>query len=228
VSGVGTAVGGRSVASRRSPVLEHHLRDLKQQHDASALGMWTFLATEVTFFGVLFMGYTAYRVVYYESFAEASRHLSLPLGTINTAVLLGSSLAMALAIHAAQLGNTRKLVGFLLVTILLGTAFLGIKAFEYYYEYEERLVPGLNFAYSGPDAGQVELFFILYFIMTGLHAFHLTVGIGLVAVIAFLAWRGRYTPEYYTPVELTGLYWHFVDVVWVFLFPLLYLVDRYR
>jgi cytochrome c oxidase subunit III len=228
VSGVGTAAGGRPTVSERSSVLEHHFRDLEQQRDASTLGMWIFLATEVMFFGVLFMGYTAYRVVYYESFAEGSHHLKLLLGSINTAVLLSSSLTMALAIHAAQLGRRKALVGFLLVTMLLGAVFLGIKALEYYYEYEEHLVPGLNFAFSGPNPGHVEIFFILYFFMTGLHAFHLTVGIGLVAVMAFLAWRGRYTSEYHTPVELTGLYWHFVDVIWVFLFPLLYLIDLYR
>jgi cytochrome c oxidase subunit 3 len=228
MSGVGTAPDGRSTVSERSAVLEHHFRDLQQQRDAAMLGMWIFLVTEVMFFGVLFMGYTAYRVVYHESFAEGSHHLKLLLGSINTAVLLSSSLTMALAIHAAQLGRRRALVGFLLVTMLLGAVFLGIKAFEYYYEYEEHLVPGLNFAFSGPNPGHVEIFFILYFFMTGLHAFHLTVGIGLVAVIALLAWRGRYTSEYHTPVELTGLYWHFVDVIWVFLFPLLYLIDLYR
>jgi cytochrome c oxidase subunit III len=228
VNGVGTAAERSSTVAERSSVLEHHFRDLEQQRDASTLGMWIFLATEVMFFGVLFLGYTAYRVVYYASFAEGSHHLKLLLGSVNTAVLLSSSLTMALAIHAAQLGRSRALVGFLLMTMLLGAAFLGIKALEYYYEYEEHLVPGLNFAFSGPNPGHVEIFFILYFFMTGLHAFHLTVGIGLVAVIAFLAWRGRYTSEYHTPVELTGLYWHFVDVIWVFLFPLLYLIDLYR
>jgi len=209
-------------------VLAHHFRDLEQQRDASTLGMWIFLATEVMFFGVLFMGYTAYRAVYYESFAAASHHLKLLLGGINTVVLLSSSLSMALAVHAAQLGRSRALVGFLLVTMLLGAVFLGIKAVEYYAEYEKLLVPGLNFAYSGPNPGQVEIFFLLYFFMTGLHAFHLVVGIGLVGSIALLAWRGRYTPAYHTPVELTGLYWHFVDVIWVFLFPLLYLIDVHR
>jgi len=209
-------------------VLAHHFRDLEQQRDASTLGMWIFLATEVMFFGVLFMGYTAYRAVYYESFAAASHHLKLLLGGINTVVLLSSSLSMALAVHAAQLGRSRALVGFLLVTMLLGTVFLGIKAVEYYAEYEKLLVPGLNFAYSGPNPGQVEIFFLLYFFMTGLHAFHLVVGIGLVGSIALLAWRGRYTPAYHTPVELTGLYWHFVDVIWVFLFPLRYLIDVHR
>jgi cytochrome c oxidase subunit III len=228
VSGVGTAAGGRSTVSERSSVLERHFRDLEQQRNASTLGMWIFLATEVMFFGVLFLGYTAYRVVYYESFAEGSHHLKLLLGSINTTVLLSSSLTMALAIHEAQLGRHRALVGFLLVTMLLGAVFLAIKALEYYYEYEEHLVPGLNFAFGGPNPGHVEIFFIVYFFMTGLHAFHLTVGIGLVAGIAFLAWRGRYTSEYHTPVELTGLYWHFVDVIWVFLFPLLYLIDLYR
>lgn len=228
MSGGGAAAGGRSKACEGRSVLEHHFRDLEQQRDASTLGMWIFLATEVMFFGVLFMGYTAYRVVYYESFAAASHHLKLLLGGINTVVLLSSSLTMALAVHAAQLGRSKALVGFLLVTMLLGAVFLGIKAVEYYAEYEELLVPGLNFAYSGPNPGQVEIFFLLYFFMTGLHAFHLVVGIGLVGSIALLAWRGRYTPAYHTPVELTGLYWHFVDVIWVFLFPLLYLIDVHR
>jgi cytochrome c oxidase subunit III len=216
-----------TLADSRS-VLAHQFDDVEQQHGASMLGMWIFLATEVMFFGGLFMGYTAYRATYPDIFAEASHHLNVILGSINTAVLLGSSLTMALAVHAVRVDERQALVRFLLLTMLLGAVFLGIKAVEYHEDYQQHLVPGLNFSYVSTHARQVELFFVLYFFMTGLHAFHLTVGIGIVAVLAMLAWRQRFSSERYMPVEIAGLYWHFVDLVWVFLYPLLYLIDLYR
>ena len=195
-----------------------------QQREAATLGMWTFLATEVLFFGVLFMSYLAYRVVYPETFAEASHHTYVMLGGINTAVLLTSSLTMALAVGAAQAGRRKALVGWLIVTALIGTVFLGIKGYEYFREYQDHLVPAVNFSFDGPHPAQVEIFYYLYFVMTGLHAIHLTIGIGVVSVMAFLASRGHFSSEYHSPVENTGLYWHFVDIVWVFLFPIIYLV----
>ena len=213
-----------------APVVAHHAHvahqfdDLEQQHEADTLGMWIFLSTEVLFFSALFTAYATYRFLYPEGFLEASHHLNWPIGAINTGVLLCSSLSVALAVHAAQHGHQRRLVLLLLITMALGATFLGIKAYEYYVDYEEGLIPGLNFTQTGPHAQQVALFFVLYFTMTGIHAFHMIIGLGVFALLAFLAWRGRFTPGQHMPVELTGLYWHFVDIVWVFLYPMLYLV----
>jgi cytochrome c oxidase subunit III len=205
----------------------HQFDDLAQQHEADSLGMWAFLLTEIMFFGGLFLGYTVYRSMYPEAFAEASHHLDIWLGSINTVVLIGSSLSMALAVHSAQTNEHRGLIRFLLLTILLGLVFLGIKGTEYLHKFEEHLVPGANFVYPRPHAHQVQLFFSFYFGMTGLHAFHMIVGLGLLAALVWQARRGRFSADYYAPVELIGLYWHFVDIVWIFLFPLLYLLGRH-
>jgi len=202
----------------------HQFDDAEQQHEASTLGMWLFLVTEILFFGGLFMLYVVYRTTYPDAFAEGSHHLDLRLGAFNTVILIGSSLTMALAVHAAQVGRQRVLVGFLGLTIVLGCVFLVIKGFEYAAKFEHGLVPGPGFLLAGPLAPQVELFFCLYFAMTALHAIHMVIGVGVLAVIAAMATRGAFGPAYITPVELMGLYWHFVDVVWIFLFPLLYLI----
>jgi len=209
-----------------SIALAHQFDDIEQQHESAALGMWIFLATEVMFFGGMFLGYAVYRGVYHPAYAQASRHLDVLLGGINTAVLLCSSLTMALAVHAAQLGGRRTVVLFLLATMLLGSVFLGIKGLEYYHKYEERLIPGSHFEFSGPNTNHAQIFFSFYFVMTGMHALHMIVGIGIMLVMIMLTWRGNFSAEYYFPIEMSGLYWHFVDIVWVFLFPLLYLVDR--
>ncbi len=198
--------------------------DLEQQFETNTLGMWIFLITEAMLFGGMFLGLTTYRILYPVTFTQASQHLDVILGGINTGVLIVSSLMMALAVHNAQLGNRRGLVLFLLLTILFGLIFLGIKGVEYFDHYLHHEVPGVNFTWSGPNAGPAELFFLFYFIMTSIHAIHLIIGIGLVAVTAILGARDRISPKYYTPVELTGLYWHFVDIIWVFLFPALYLI----
>lgn len=217
-----------AVASRpRPPALAHHFDSLPQQREASSLGMWVFLVTEIMFFSGLFAAYLVYRIWHPAGFAEASHHLDLTLGAINTAVLLASSLTMALAVNGAQVGSLGRLVGFLLLTMALGLTFLGIKVVEYADKFEHHLVPGAGFRFDGPHAAQAELFFSLYFSMTGLHALHMVIGIGVLGVIAGLAWRGRFSPDYHTPVELSGLYWHFVDIVWIFLFPLLYLIGRH-
>ncbi len=215
------------MAEARS-ALQEHFRDLEQQREASSLGMWIFLVTEVMFFGGLFLSYTVGRATYPAAFAEASHHLEVNLGALNTAVLICSSLTMALAVHASQTGERKLLMAFLAVTILLGLVFLGIKTFEYTEKFKHHLVPGGAFSFPGPHSAPAQLFFSLYFAMTGLHALHMIVGIGVVSVILFFAWRGRYSPEYHTPVEVSGLYWHFVDIIWIFLFPLLYLIDRSR
>jgi cytochrome c oxidase subunit 3 len=206
----------------------HQFDDYEQQQEAATLGMWLFLATEVLFFGGLFLGYTVYRSIYPAVYGEASRHLDIVLGTINTGVLLCSSLTMAMAVHEVQTGNRRMLVLFLVATMVLGAVFLGIKFYEYYQKYEEHLIPGANFVWSGSDAKHANIFFLFYFIMTGMHALHMIIGIGMMAILVFLTRRGKFNAIYYSPVELGGLYWHFVDIVWVFLFPLLYLVDRSR
>jgi cytochrome c oxidase subunit III len=205
----------------------HQFDDAAQQHEASWLGMWVFLATEVMFFGGMFMGYMLYRSAYPEAFASASNHLDLGLGTLNTAVLICSSFTMALAVRAAQLGQNRPIVIFLMLTVALGAAFLGIKFTEYYIKFEEHLVPGSAFAYAGPLSASAEVFFSFYFAMTGMHALHMIIGLGLLIALVIKAARGRFSVSYNTPVELVGLYWHFVDIVWIFLFPLLYLVGRH-
>jgi cytochrome c oxidase subunit 3 len=205
------------------PVLGHHFDTLEQQREANTLGMWAFLATEVLFFGALFVAYLIYLTAYPGAFGEASAHLDVLRGAINTAVLLTSSLTVALAVHAAEERSRRRLLLFLLATMALGIVFLGIKASEYYTEYEEQLIPGLNFVWEGTDPQHAQLFFSFYFIMTGLHALHMIIGIAVVAVMAALTWRTRF-PQGSAPIERFGLYWHFVDVVWIFLFPLLYLI----
>lgn len=210
--------------SAASSVLAPHFDDIEQQRDAGSLGMWIFLVTEVMFFGGLFLGYVISRITYPDAFADASRHLDPTLGLINTVVLIGSSLTVVLAVYSIQVGNRTLLLAFLLATILLGLVFLGIKFTEYAHKFTEHLVPGSSFVYPAPYTQPAKLFFSLYFIMTGLHALHMVIGIGVFAVLFVQAWRGQFSPAYYTPIELSGLYWHFVDIVWIFLFPLLYLI----
>jgi len=201
--------------------------DARQQEDAAVIGMWIFLGTELLLFGGLFTGYLAYRSAFQETFSEASHHLKLWAGAVNTGVLLTSSLTMALAVEAAKAHRRRLVMGLLLATALLGTAFMGIKGYEYYKEIEEGLAPFLGeFLYSGVYRERAELFFNMYFAMTGLHALHLSGGIGLMLTMAFIARRAPHLGRLRRQVKISGLYWHFVDVVWVFLFPLLYLLDR--
>jgi cytochrome c oxidase subunit 3 len=188
--------------------------------------MWVFLATEVLFFGAMLLAFSIYRREYAAVFGEASRHLSVSLGAVNTAVLLGSSLAVALGAYEIQRGKSRRLVAYLALATLLGGVFLAIKFLEYSHKYQEGLIPGAGFTWQGADAGHASLFFLFYFVLTGLHAAHMIIGMALLMVLAFRARRGAFSAAYYTPVELVGFYWHFVDIVWVFLFPILYLMDR--
>jgi cytochrome c oxidase subunit 3 len=207
------------------PRLQHHFDTLEQQQHASQFGMWVFLVTEVLFFGGLFMAYILYRIWYPHMFVAASHELSVPLGAFNTAVLIGSSLTMAFAVRAAQTGERpRNQVFWLVATMVLGAVFLGVKVIEYSDKINHHLVPGPNFHFAEPYGQTAQLYFSLYFAMTGLHATHMIIGFGIMAVIAWQAARGRFDSTYYTPVEVTGLYWHFVDLVWIFLFPLLYLI----
>jgi cytochrome c oxidase subunit 3 len=223
------------------PALQHHFTSLEQQREASTLGMWVFIAQEILFFGGLFGAYTVYRVLYPAAFSAGSHHLSWKIGFFNTLVLIGSSLTMAMGVYSAAIGRKNRVVGYIFATILLGSVFLGVK----YFEYGEKirpclgdgshagcLVPGARFDAAslhlhGAEAGQVQIYYSLYFAMTGLHALHMIIGVPILLTIAWFAWRGRYSPEYHTPVELVGLYWHFVDIVWIFLFPLLYLIGSH-
>jgi len=216
------------VHDHHPPALAHHFEDLGQQHEAATLGMWIFLVTEVLFFGGLFLVYSIYRSIYTDAFAAASHELNITLGSINTAVLIGSSLTMALAVHAAQLGQRRLLMFFLIATMLLGSVFLGIKAVEYYSKFVEHHIPGPSFQFGEREfVRYAQIFFSLYFVMTGLHALHMIIGLGIMSVMLWWAWNGTITAEYFSPIEISGLYWHFVDIVWIFLFPLLYLIGRH-
>ena len=230
------------------PALAHHFDDLGQQTEASTLGMWVFLVTEVLFFGGLFLCYLVYRAMYPVAFTLGSHELDITLGTINTAVLITSSLTMALAVHAAQLGQRRLLMIFLVATMALGATFLGIKSVEYYRKFEECPavlvalhlpgpheeaghachVPGAGFSFEPPEqARHAQIFFSLYFTMTGIHALHMIIGLGIMTWMLIWAWRDVISAEYFSPIEISGLYWHFVDIVWIFLFPLLYLIGRH-
>jgi cytochrome c oxidase subunit 3 len=220
------------------PALQHHFENMEQQREAGTLGMWVFLVTEIMFFGGMFFAYTLYRSQYPEAFASASNHLSLPLGAINTVVLILSSFTMAMAVYFAQTGKRRGQVISLVLTLVLGLTFLGIKAVEYHEKYVDslipgKLIPGRPFSprsvhlLLGAQPQNVEMFYWIYFAMTGMHAIHMIIGVGLLSVILFFAARGRYGPEYHSPVEISGLYWHFVDIIWIFLFPLLYLLGRH-
>jgi len=245
------------------PELRHHFAEVEQQRNAASMGMWWFLGTEIMFFGGMFCAYLIYRRVYYPEFAAASASIDLFWGTLNTAVLICSSLTVAMAVRAAQLGKRMLQVKLLIATLIFGMAFLGIKGYEWYSKYKEHHVPtfsdynavrgskedgnitkghenllGLDNLAGDPAKHQQyeerlaqiqqrsKLFFSLYFALTGIHALHMVVGIGIFTVILVMAWRGKFTPEYHTPLEIAGLYWHFVDIVWIYLFPLLYLIDR--
>ena len=209
--------------------LVHQFDDLKQQHDADELGMWLFLSTEIMFFGGLFLAYTIYRTQDEATFAAASHQLDLLLGTVNTAVLLCSSLTMALAVSAAENFQRRNLMVLLAATMILGCVFLGIKGVEYYHKFEHGLMPllGLPFEWHGPSPGHAEMFFSLYFLMTGVHALHMLIGLGVLLILFIKASRHGLLGDFSMPVHVTGLYWHFVDIIWVFLFPLLYLIGAH-
>jgi cytochrome c oxidase subunit 3 len=222
--------------------LAHHFDNMEQQREAGTLGMWAFLVTEIMFFGGLFLAYILYRSKYPVEFAEASRGLDALLGGINTVVLICSSLTMALAVYFAQVGKRKLIIIFLVLTTLLGLTFLGVKAVEYKDKFDHHHVPGASFNWEGAhanaeqphaeaqhvDTGKIQMFYWLYFAMTGVHALHMIIGIGVMLVLIYMAYKGRFSPEYHAPVELSGLYWHFVDIVWIFLFPLLYLIGAHE
>ena len=223
-----------------SGALKEQFDDLDQQHEASSLGMWIFLATEVMFFGGLFAAYTIFRNLYYPGFVAGSHLLEVKFGATNTAVLICSSLTMAMAVRSAQLGRRKALIVYLLCTMALGLAFLGIKFyFEWYHDYLEGIMPGVHFApspellahwakvHAAPE--HVEMLMYFYFVMTGVHALHMIVGVGILSVLVIMSFQGKFGPDRFSAVEMSGLYWHFVDIIWIFLFPLLYLLGgRFR
>ena len=223
------AVGHEPIPDAHDPFLKHHFATSEQQMDADTLGMWTFLITEVLFFGGMFAAYAVYRNMYYDAFASTSKYMDVTLGAANTVVLICSSLTMAMAVRAAQLSKRTELIRFLFLTMTFGTIFLCVKAYEYHSKYVEHLIPGFGFEYH--EAPQflhnAQILFLLYFAMTGMHAIHMIVGLGLLSYLVVRSYKSDFSSQYFTPVEMIGLYWHFVDVVWIFLFPLLYLIgDR--
>jgi cytochrome c oxidase subunit III len=213
--------------------LQHHFVTSEQQFDASKMGMWLFLITEILLFSGMFVTYTVYRAWYPEVFEHSAELLDWRLGGLNTIVLLASSFTVALGIHFIQVGNRKGLVINIILTIFFAAVFMTVKYFEYTGKWAHGVFPGAAFAphgianghdYAAFDIPFAAQFFSIYFVMTGIHGIHVLVGMGLFAWLARRAVRGDFSPEYYTPVELTGLYWHLVDIIWIFLFPLLYLI----
>lgn len=214
------------MTTAESPV-QVQFNDAIQQREAATMGMWLFIATEILFFGGMFLGYTIYRISYPQAFAEASKHTLIGFGGTNTAILLVSSGVMAFGVRAAAQNRRGIVTLLLLATAALGALFLVLKGFEYAQEIHEGLFPGRNFHLQVSDPKHAELFYYLYWLLTGVHAFHVTIGVVLITIFAVRVWFWDAFRNHDTGIELLGLYWHFVDIVWVFLFPLLYLVDRH-
>lgn len=218
-------MANHSSTSSHPTHLQHHFVDSDQQFDAAKFGMWIFLVTEILFFGGLFAAYIVYRAWYPELFTLASEELNTLWGGVNTLVLIGSSLTVAMAIKSAQLNQKKAITINLLITIALACVFMVIKYFEYTHKFEIGIFPGEFYTYEGVDHPQANIFFSLYYMMTGLHGIHVVIGIGLMIWLVLRARKDHFDSEYYTPVEITGLYWHLVDIIWIFLFPLFYLID---
>ncbi len=213
--------------------LKHYFTTPEQQFDAAKLGMWLFLVTEILLFSGMFVAYAVYRAWHPEVFAHASELLDWRLGGLNTVVLLASSFTVALSIHFVQKGENDKVTVLLILTLLCAAIFMVVKYFEYSGKFDHGVFPGAAFAPHGEGGGHdyaeydmpfAAQFFSIYFVMTGIHGVHVLVGMGLFAWLVTRVIRGHFSPEWYTPVELTGLYWHLVDIIWIFLFPLLYLI----
>jgi len=216
-----------AILATQEPGLQHHFDDSAQQLESSTLGMWVFLVTEVMFFGGMFGAYTVYRNMYPEAFASTSHFMNVTIGAINTGVLIFSSFTMVLAVRSAQLGQKKALIAFLVLTLILGCVFLSLKYVEYHEKWVDHHIPGPGFQYADSRyAHQAQILFYLYFAMTGMHAIHMIVGAGLLITLIAMSARNRFSSKWYTPVEMIGLYWHFVDIVWIFLFPLLYLIGH--
>lgn len=212
-----------TIPGEGDPPQIHHM-DVPTAYQAAKFGMWLFLATEVLLFGGLFTAFALYHWKYFEEFHHASTHLNVWFGAVNTAVLLSSSLTAALAVDAAQRNKSQRCASYLIVTILCGFVFLGIKAIEYHEKYSHGLFPGTAFFNSPEFTQEYKMYFGLYYTMTGLHALHVILGMGLLFWVYTLARKNRFSGRYYTPVEVGALYWHLVDLIWIYLFPLLYLI----
>ncbi|MFO1519109.1 MAG: cytochrome c oxidase subunit 3 family protein [bacterium] len=206
-------------------VVPHHFETADQAFESSKTGLWLFLVTEILLFGGLFVAYIIFRGLYPATFHECSSHLNRVMGGINTVVLICSSFSMAMAVQKVQQNKKGVAVGLLLFTLLCAVTFMVIKYFEYTHKIHEGMLPGAHFSYETIKAPKADLFFSLYFMMTGLHGVHVLVGMGLIAWVMVRTSKGAFSNEYYTPVELTGLYWHLVDLIWIYLFPLLYLIS---
>jgi cytochrome c oxidase subunit 3 len=232
--------------------LAHHFEDRAQQDEAHSLGLWVFLATEIMFFGGLLLAFTVYHVLFPEAFGLASSRLDVTWGVVNTIVLLASSFTMAMGVYFAQTGNKKGLVWMLVITLLCALGFMGIKAHEYSQKFEHHLVPGPSFSFvlddpyyddiKKPDWAErkeailvadphverhAQMFFVIYFCLTGLHGIHVLIGMGVIGWMLLRTLRNEFSAQWNTPIELTGLYWHLVDIIWIYLFPLIYLIHRH-
>ena len=207
--------------------LQHHFANFAQQYEAASMAMWCFLITEILFFGGVFLAYAIYREMYPQAFAAGSHHLSIFLGCLNTAVLISSSFTMVLGVHAARMGKKNLTSLYLFLTLVLGCVFLGVKAIEYHDKFINHLVPNDTFHFHGFEGPGIRIFYSLYFALTGLHALHMVIGAVILIIILIQNMNGRFSAEYNSPIDMFGLYWHFVDIVWIFLFPLLYLIGRH-
>ena len=216
---------GHDHADGADRFLQHHFQDLEVQSQAARLGMWLFLSTEILLFGGLFVGYALFRAVYPEGFHAASHHLSAELGLVDTFILITSSFTMAMAIYFVQQGKKNVAVALLLVTIAFGFGFLLVHGYEYYEDITAGALPGKFFRVEElADKHGASMFFTLYFLMTGLHSLHVLIGAALLSVLTYFTWRGDYSARYMNPLENGGLYWHLIDLIWIFLYPLLYLI----
>lgn len=215
---------GNTAAEQKS-FLQHHFVDAEQQFDAAKLGMWVFLVTEILFFGGLFCAYIIFRAWYPDMYIHASDHLNRVIGGTNTLVLIVSSLTFALAIHYIQLNEQKKTVRYLWFTFLLATTFMVLKGLEWSEDFSKGIYPGAHYKMMALQGPHVAIFYSLYFLMTGLHGIHVLVGMGLILWLIYRTKHQHFSDKYFTPIEITGLYWHLVDIIWIFLLPLFYLVD---
>jgi cytochrome c oxidase subunit 3 len=204
--------------------VQQQFDDAAQQKGAALLGMWAFIATEVLFFGVLFAAYVVCRWRFPAEFVDGSAHTDFALGTVETAILLTSGCLSTIALRQIQLDRARQSAVLLAITGLLGVLFLVLHGMEYHDEFKEGLIPGIRFTQTGPGANGMEIFFSLYYVITGFHSLHVLIGVVLLLVMAVRTWRGSFCSAYHTPIEVSGLYWSLVDIVWIFVYPAIYLV----
>jgi len=220
-----TATHTHEAGHEHSPFLQHHFKDMDQQFNAAKIGMWLFLVTEVLMFGGLFIGYGIMHSRHPEAFMAAHHHLNRTLGALNTVVLLLSSFTMVMAVWAAQTSRKKLVILFLLITLLCAGTFMVVKYYEYSHKFHEGLLPGKYYTHEGDTVPGQFMFFSFYFMMTGLHGIHVLLGMVVISWLLFRAIRGDFSAEYFSPVDITGLYWHLVDLIWIYVFPLMYLIS---